>query len=69
MNLQSIIMAPQRNLHEGCSQPNIAILERLSIQSTLADQASLSQLDPVTLTSYDLLPTKGQTEIIVVPGE
>jgi len=65
-------MARRRNLYEGCisvSQP-IAFLERLSIQTTSTFQPSLSQSNPIDLTSYNLLPTgKDQTESIVVPGE
>ncbi|KAF8811046.1 hypothetical protein BYT27DRAFT_7134500 [Phlegmacium glaucopus] len=57
-----------RNLYEGCFSPSqpVAFLERHSIQTAI--QSSLSQLDPIALTSYDLLPTEGQRETIVVPG-
>jgi hypothetical protein len=61
-------MAP-RNLYGGCLiQHPIDVLEHDSFETTLPEHTSVSQLDPVTLTSYDLLPTRGQTETIVVPG-
>jgi hypothetical protein len=61
-------MAP-RNLYEGCLiQHPIGVLEHSSFENTHPEDTSVSQLDPITLTSYDLLPTRGQTETIVVPG-
>lgn len=65
-------MAP-RNLYEGCisvSHP-IAVLDRRSMQttSTIQTSGSFLQLDPVDLTSYDLLPAgKDLKENIIVPG-
>jgi hypothetical protein len=57
-----------RKIYEGVSaaQP-IDFITLDSIHAT--NDTSVSQLDAISVTSWNLLPTIGKTETIVVPGE
>jgi len=55
-----------RNILEGLSRSPIGTIKSSSLQPAIV--TSLTQLDVVSLTSYDQLPTTTESETIIVPG-